>query len=400
MGLLSTIAGDALLGLGDSILGNLFGFGNQQSVNETNMQIAQMNNEFNERMLERQLQYNTEMFGNQTAYDQKKMQQQNAFTREMWNANNQYNSASAQRQRFEAAGLNPYMMMNGGSAGIAGASSSSGSGGSPSAQGINPPTATPVQVQAYKPDLSGFTNIISQLMDIEAQKNLRSSQAAKNTAEATGIGIDNQTRGRKNEADIQNTYADTMYKNALNAQVQALLPYQINNLNNLAILSQAQSGKTIAEAHMTNKQLEYFDQNMRADLNIKSAQYYSLMKAGLLSEKQAQLAVATAAKVIAEKTGIDAHNKYVDGIAFWTWYGTKMSAIEQNWRAADARNQFGLSSKELGWFDFNQIKEGVKDAMHVAKDANDIVNSHKPETEIEQYREGKRTYTKKRTRIR
>jgi hypothetical protein len=56
-----------------------------------------MNNQFNERMA---------------------IQQRN-WQENMWNKENAYNTASAQRQRLEEAGLNPYLMMNGGSAGVA-----------------------------------------------------------------------------------------------------------------------------------------------------------------------------------------------------------------------------------------------------------------------------------------
>lgn len=89
-----------------------------------------MNNAFNEKMFDKQVAYNKEMYqqqlgdqwkfyndSKQNAWDLVANQQQ--FQTDMWNKNNEYNSASAQRERFEAAGLNPYMMMNGGSAGTA-----------------------------------------------------------------------------------------------------------------------------------------------------------------------------------------------------------------------------------------------------------------------------------------
>ena len=83
----------------------------------------------------------------------------------MWNKNNEYNSASAQRERLEAAGLNPYMMMNGGSAGTAqtmsGSSGAAPSGGAPSAQGVTPPTATP-----YSADYSGITAGLGRAIDV------------------------------------------------------------------------------------------------------------------------------------------------------------------------------------------------------------------------------------------
>ena len=58
----------------------------QRETNRNNLQIARENNEFNERM---------------------------------WNLQNDYNTPVMQRARLEAAGLNPYLMMDGGSAGVA-----------------------------------------------------------------------------------------------------------------------------------------------------------------------------------------------------------------------------------------------------------------------------------------
>ena len=141
------------IGAGSSLAGGIAGTAMQNSANK---EIAQMNNAFNEKMFDKQVAYNKEMYqqqlgdqwkfyndSKQNAWDLVANQQQ--FQTDMWNKNNEYNSASAQRERLEAAGLNPYMMMNGGSAGTAqvmsGSSGAAPSGGAPSAQGVTPPTA-------------------------------------------------------------------------------------------------------------------------------------------------------------------------------------------------------------------------------------------------------------------
>lgn len=94
------------------------------ATNKTNFEIAQMSNEWNERMLDKQIAYNREAFDAEVANQWK-----------MFEAENEYNSASAQRQRLEEAGLNPYVMMDGGNAGTASGSAS------PQMAGISPPTA-------------------------------------------------------------------------------------------------------------------------------------------------------------------------------------------------------------------------------------------------------------------
>ena len=96
MGLLGSIAG-GLFGIGSSVVQNSQNRQNVRETNQMNYKINQMNNQFNERMA----------------------MQQRDFQENMWNKENEYNTASAQRQRLEEAGLNPYLMMNGGSAGTA-----------------------------------------------------------------------------------------------------------------------------------------------------------------------------------------------------------------------------------------------------------------------------------------
>ena len=109
MGLLGSIAG-GLFGIGSSAIQNSQNRQNVRETNQMNYKINQMNNQFNERMA---------------------IQQRN-WQENMWNKENAYNTASAQRQRLEEAGLNPYLMMNGGSAGVA---QSAGAGASASSSG-------------------------------------------------------------------------------------------------------------------------------------------------------------------------------------------------------------------------------------------------------------------------
>ena len=81
MGLLGSIAG-GLLGIGSSVFQNSQNRQNVRETNQMNYKINQMNNQFNERMA----------------------MQQRDFQENMWNKENEYNTASAQRQRLEEAG--------------------------------------------------------------------------------------------------------------------------------------------------------------------------------------------------------------------------------------------------------------------------------------------------------
>lgn len=150
--------------------------------NEYNYHIAQMSNEYNQQMLERQIQQEWEM----------------------WNAQNEYNSASSQRQRLEEAGLNPYLMMDGGSAGTASAMTS------PSAQPAVVPqmqTGAPMQAATMQaPDMSALSglgaigeeviSILSAKRDLE-NKDLQNDQ----------LRIENQYRAQKLWSEILKNYS-------------------------------------------------------------------------------------------------------------------------------------------------------------------------------------------------
>ena len=144
--------------LGSGVLASS-AIGSTVAGNKSNASIAQQNNAFNEKMLQKQMDYNTQMYQQQLGDQWKFYNDAKQNSWDMFNASNEYNSASAQRERLEAAGLNPYLMMSGGSAGTATAQSSA-QGSVPSAQGINPPTATP-----YSADYSGITQSLGIVLD-------------------------------------------------------------------------------------------------------------------------------------------------------------------------------------------------------------------------------------------
>ena len=75
----------ALLGAAGSVINGALGFFGQQSANKTNLKIARETN----------------------AANRANQEYQNEWNLDMWNKQNEYNSPSAQRQRLEAAGLNP-----------------------------------------------------------------------------------------------------------------------------------------------------------------------------------------------------------------------------------------------------------------------------------------------------
>lgn len=355
-----SLLGSALIGAGASLLGNIFGSKSQSDTNKTNLQIAQMNNEYNERMFNKQLEYNQDMFNQQIEYDQKKMDQQNNFNARMQNeaigAQQVYNSAKAQRARLEAAGLNPYLMMSGGNAGsVSAVSGSSGSGGSPSPMGVNPPTASPAVMQAFRPDFSGVTGVIQTLLDIQAQKGVRDAQAFSLGEQASGFKIENKYKAEKLLWDIYNSKADYNLKNsqeALNnmsfARMQAMFSSDVSkaqreaeNAQFTGELIRAQTACQQLQGLLSAKELKYYDQKALQELAIMSAQQYSLVAAGKASEAQARQAIENALNLIEQREGIKVDNYVKQKTANALIKTARNNCNTSYWNSIGARNNSG-----------------------------------------------------------
>ena len=97
-----------------SIIGGLIGSSVQSSANESNLQATRETNEQNYKIFQEQLGYNSEM----------------------WNKQNAYNTPQAQRQRYEAAGINPYFAL--------------GNIQSGQAQQVSAPSANPMQAAHFE----------------------------------------------------------------------------------------------------------------------------------------------------------------------------------------------------------------------------------------------------------
>lgn len=364
-----SLLGSALVGAGASLLGNIFGSKSQSDTNKTNLQIAQMNNEYNERMFNQQLEYNQDMFNQQVDYDWKKTQYQteknNAAQLAAVGMQQEYNSAVNQRKRLEAAGLNPYLMMSGGNAGTASAvSSSAGTGGSPSAMGVNAPTASPAVMQAFRPDFSGVTGVIQTLLDIQAQKGVREAQASSLGEQASGFKIENKYKAQKLLWEIYNSKADYNLKNsqeALNnmnfARMQAMFSSDVSkaqreadNAQFTGELIRAQTAWQQLQGLLGAKELKYYDQKVLQELAIGAAQQYSLVAAGKASEAQARHAIENALNLVEQREGIKVDNYVKQNTANALIKTARNNCNTSYWISKDTKNAYDYNkdSRKLG----------------------------------------------------
>lgn len=253
---LDPLIGSALISGASSLLGGIFGSGAQSSANRTNLQIARETN---------QMQY--QMF-----------QEQNAFNERMYNQMQQYNTPAAQMQRYQDAGINPY---------IAAGNVQSGNAQSAlqSAQPLPLHTAQVMPVDAFKDTFTQIGNVISQY----AQNDLALSQAQKNRAESNWIDRLNGAQFNKLSAETNNLYQQGSLLG---------LDYKMKNdtLGNYIKLSDL----SVLNAEKTNEQLDVITQSARLENALKN------IDLGIQSKYGERMFVASLSKTLAESFATNA----------------------------------------------------------------------------------------------
>lgn len=218
----------ALIGAAAAVIGNMVAAKSQKSTNDYNLHINQLNNEFNERMMHEQMDYNTMM----------------------WKKQNAYNDPSAQRARLENAGLNPYMMLNGGNAGNAqAAGSTSAASAAPSAP-----------AQAFHPDFSGIPQAI-----------LMAKQGKNIDADTQRQVIDNQTLHMRNMQQFMNMVSDTKSKEIQNKLQGTILNYADQMQREQLRQLELQNDNILREILLRDKNLSIFDEQTRLDFAQRAA---------------------------------------------------------------------------------------------------------------------------------
>ena len=281
MGLLGSIAG-GLLGVGSSAIQNSQNRQNVRETNQMNYKINQMNNQFNERMA---------------------IQQRN-WQENMWNKENAYNTASAQRQRLEEAGLNPYLMMNGGSAGVA---QSAGSGATASSSGN-------AVMQPFQADYSSIGSSIGNVFQYELMQSEKSQlQGARQLADAKAMETLSNVDWGKLTDETRNYLRST-------GLARAQLGYakeqqEADNMAMTGLIMRAQRSGMLLDNEAKGVMNKYLDQQQQLDLNVKAADYYQRMSSGYLSYTEAKKALAEEALAAARTRGQNISNKVASQIA-------------------------------------------------------------------------------------
>lgn len=166
----------------------------------------------------RNYKYNLKLQQQAQEFNASESQKNRDFQKQMFDETNQWNSASAQVQRLREAGLNPYLMMNGGDAGTA--TSPQGAQASSSANSFSAPVASSGEIVG-----NAFKQMSEQMYDRreqDARIRQMDSISAYNDVQADVA----QGRWNIDKVWLPDTYdADIKYKDAMtrNTDLQSTL---------------------------------------------------------------------------------------------------------------------------------------------------------------------------------
>lgn len=276
MGLLAGIA----TGIG-ALGGALFGKKSTDSANKTNLKINQMNNDFNAR----------------------EAQKARDFQLDMWNKENEYNKASSQRKRLEEAGYNPYMSdaQAGTATGMSGTSAATAAGAAsqvpytPDFQsvGVNLASALKMMSEKKQTDIENLN--MSDLLRSQIWQNIGATDWRNASPEARAYNL---SQGRK-AAELG----------------MASLEENLSNQrwsNNLLVANIANS---LLDAEAKTVMNKYLDENQRAELNIKAANYEYLIMSGQMKRQEVKNLIADEFLTYAKANGQKISNRIAEETA-------------------------------------------------------------------------------------
>lgn len=267
------------LGLVGNIINNEANKRQMREYNRAQMELAQQNHNWNLDMLRKEQQ----------------------FSVDMWNAQNEYNSPVQQVQRYSDAGLNPYLMMSPGDAGIA--QSASTPSGNPTAA----PNIMPFEYKGIGESVQSSVQSVFDALSLEKDLEMKDAQIAS-------MSFDNllkaqQTAFSQRQLDLFNdtynyqkgsAFQDLESRNLANQKAANELPYvgQIAAAQGMKLANDAHiaSAAVVAqglENRIKEKNLEYLGQQYEAQISLLFAEKYAQVQAGNLS-------AATAARQVAD----------------------------------------------------------------------------------------------------
>lgn len=258
-----------------SVVSGAIGAKTTADTNKTNLKINQMNNDFNAR----------------------EAQKARDFQLDMWNRENEYNSASSQRKRLEDAGYNPYMSdaQAGTATGTSGTSAASAAGAAaqlpytPDFQsvGVNLASALKMMSEKKQTDIENLN--MSDLLRSQIWQNLGATDWRNASPEAREYNLAQGRRAAElGMASLEENLSNQRWSNNL----------LVANITNSLLDADA---KTILN--------KYLDQQQQAELNIKAANYEYLVMSGQLKRQEVNNLIAEEIETYARANGYIIQNR-------------------------------------------------------------------------------------------
>lgn len=262
----------------------------QRETNRNNLQIARENNEFNERM---------------------------------WNLQNEYNTPQMQRARLEAAGLNPYLLMDGGSAGVAESAPTADTSGTQVAPDIGSTIAGGYQAMG-----NSISSAASQIAQMSYQNDLQLANVAKTNAEAKNADLQNQYDGLRNQFATLQFLTDLRLKqkqgdvseyeaNFLRDSMQDRLDsvkFQNSVYGSQASYYSQMSGLLDVQRQIEQTNLDWLPREKQAGLAATLQNVRTMASQMHLNYASARAAYAMAALNYAQEAGVRINNRLQDSI--------------------------------------------------------------------------------------
>ena len=328
-----------------SVVSGAIGAKTVSDTNKTNLKINQMNNDFNAR-------------------EAKKARD---FQLNMWNRQNEYNSASSQRKRLEEAGYNPYMSdaQAGTAAGMSGTSSASAAGAAPQipytpdfqSVGVNLASALKMMSEKKQTDIENLN--MSDLLRSQIWQNLGATDWRNASPEARAYNL---SQGRKaaelGMASLEENLSNQRWSNNL----------LVANISNSLLDAQT---KTILN--------KYLDEQQLAELNIKAANYEYLVMSGQLKRQEVNNLIAEEVETYARANGHHLQNRIIretsDGVIratnntnlyFGGYYGSRINYAPQDafHDSSILRSNAGAASEGYKQSAFNTKLQPWREALN------------------------------------
>ena len=317
-----------------SLIGGLFGGSGSKKAAKYQLQAARETNQMNYRIA----------------------QENNAFNERMWDKQNAYNSPFEQRKRLEQAGLNPNLMMNGGSAGTAETAPTADTSGVQQVPDIGSTIAS-----GYQQFGSSLSNAASQIAGMVYNNGLQQANVNKAQAEADSASQDVRYKELQNQFAAAQFLADLrekQYRGLIAKQdyyyLRDSMQDRLDAVKFQNTLTGSQSsyynqmaGLVDVQRKIAQTNLDWLPREKQAGLAATLQNVRTMVSQMHLNYAQAKNAYAMAALNYAQEAGVRINNRLQDSI-FDLSVGMAENRYEQGlWTNEKSRMGFDIPVTNL-----------------------------------------------------